>query len=87
MMSNRKLKKHYENRWGIRLREMCEVMDPPEYRNDDFRIGQTLSQVASWMNKEPNYILNEIKLGRLTATIVNRKVRIRWDDFLNWVNR
>lgn len=86
-MCNRQLKKNYEKRWGIRLREMCEVMNPPEYRHDDFRIGQTISQVADCMNQKPNYILNEIRLGRLTATIVNRKVRIRSEDFLNWVNR
>ena len=86
-MSNRKIKKTYEKRWGIRLREFCEVLNPPEYRGDDFGIGQTLSQVADWINEKPNYILNEIRLGRLKVTIVNRKVRIGWNDFLNWVNR
>jgi len=86
-MSNRKLKKSNEKRLAIRLQEYCEVLNPPEYRRKDFASGKTLSETASIVDKTPNYILDEIRQGRLTATVIDGKVRIQTKHFLEWTNR
>lgn len=84
-MSNRKLKKSNEKRFGIRLQEYCEVLNPPEYRRKNFASGKTLPETASVVDKTPNYILDEIRQGQLT--VIDGKVRIQTKHFLEWTNR
>ncbi len=85
MRKNKLIRQQMENKYRIRLRELCEVLNPPEYRNKDFKIGLTISQAAESISKLPNYVLNEIREKRLRATIINRKVRIARNDFLQWL--
>ncbi len=85
MRKNKEIKKKLENALGIRLREYCEVLNPPEYGRNDFQDGETLSQVAASVGKSPDYILNEIRLKRLTATVSGGKVRVLTADFLKWL--
>ncbi len=74
-----------ENKYRIRLSELCEVLNPPEYRRQDFRNGHTISEVAESVGKLPNFVLNEIRQKRLKTTIIDRKVRIEFNDFMQWL--
>lgn len=85
MRKNKAIKKQMEKDCGIRLRELCEVLNPPEYRRKNFFDGQIISEVAASVGEMPNFILNEIRLKRLKATVVNRKVRILKEAFLSWL--
>ena len=85
MRKNKAIKREMEKNCGLRLRELCEVLNPPEYRRKDFRLGQTISEVAESVSKPPNYIFNEIRLKKLKATVIERKVRIFGKDLLNWL--
>lgn len=84
MRKNKLIRQQMENKYRIRLSELCEVLNPPEYRRKDFQDGETISEVAASVGKLPNFIINEIRQKRLKATIINRKVRIKFDDFLKW---
>lgn len=79
MRKNKAIKKQMEMDCGVRLRELCEILNPPEYRRKDFRNGQTIS-----VGKLPNFVLNEIRQKRLKTTIIDRKVRIEFNDYLQW---
>ncbi len=84
MRKNKAIKKQMEMDCGVRLRELCEILNPPEYRRKDFRNGHTISEIAESVGKLPNFVLNEIRQKRLKTTIIDRKVRIEFNDFLQW---
>lgn len=85
MRKNKLIRQQMENKYRIRLSELCEVLNPPEYRRKDFRNGHTISEIAVSVRKLPNFVLNEIRQKRLRATVIDRKVRIKFNDFMQWL--
>ncbi len=85
MSKNKAIKKEMEKSCGIRLRELCEVLNSPEYRRKDFRLGITISEVAESVGKQPNFIINEIRLKRLKPTFFRKRVKISHSDLQNWL--
>ena len=86
MRKNKIQKRNMENRLGIRLRDFCEVVNPPEYRRKDFRLGMTISEVAESVSRQPNIIFNEIRLKRLKPTVIEKRVRILSGDWTKWLS-
>ena len=85
MRRNKTIKKAIQSNCGFRLRELCEVLNPPEFRRTDFRDGETISEAAASVGELPNFIINEIRLKRLKTTVIERKVRIVGNDFSKWL--
>lgn len=85
MRKNKAIKKEMEQNCGLRLRELCEVLNPPEYRRKDFRLGMTLADLVEIYGEQPNYFLDEIRDKRLKVTVFDRKVRIKTEDFFKWL--
>ncbi len=85
MRKNKAIKKEMEQNCGLRLRELCEVLNPPEYRRKDFRVGITISEAAESVGKQPNFIINEIRLKRLKPTFFKKRVRILHSDLQDWL--
>ena len=85
MRKNKAIKKEMEQNCGLRLRELCKVLNPPEYRRKDFRLGMSISDLVEIYGEQPNYFLNEIRDKRLKVTVFDRKVRIKTENFLKWL--
>ena len=85
MRKNKAIKREMEQNCGLRLRELCEVLNPPEYRRKDFRLGMSISDLVEIYGEQPNYFLNEIRDKRLKVTVFDRKVRIKTEDFFKWL--